>query len=483
MKYSLLLSFLFHASSYSNAQSFLRFYPGALSPVPGININSVPTCLEKTNDGGFLIGGYSAHPDTLEYEYMQLRKIDAEGNVVWEKLDRLSGVSLMRDIAVGADNSIYCAVYNNSDGTVVKRNASGDIIWATNLIPAPDSCGEIYRIIKTSDGNLAVCGVQTDCFSSSSGDGFVAKLDTSGQIIWKTIIPVPLGNDFRDVLESNDSTFLSVGTTEEIDTGAMLGLSKVLLSSINSHTGQLNWFKTYGRAHTSFSMVKVSNDSIVIGGGLYNIGSNADGFLLLADDTAEFVYEVIDTIPRGNFVRRLIFSHQSIFSLQSGSIYDTVNQWSSSILRLNKYNSTDLSLEFSKNFSGYGSHGAEDMEILDDGRVAIAFFETNATCNGCTGLLVIDSTYCVPEWCNTDIEEVYTQPTVVFPNPFIHFFTYSGIEKADVTVCDFLGRVIFSKKDVYPNQWIEVENISDGIYFLELANGNIKYQHKIIRTK
>ncbi len=262
----ILLTFVFLIGNDLFAQnSFLRIYPGQPTIDPEIYVGSIPLCLEKTNAGGFLIGGYTGNPDSLGLQLMQLRKIDSQGNEIWNQRDRITTFDQINDVVETADNFIYCAAIIGNRPAVIKRDANGAIVWWVNLTPFTDTCGGLNRIIKTSDGNLVVCGAQGPCGSSDEADILIVKLDTGGQILWKKSFPIVWNNSALDIVEANDTAYYITGYTNEIDT--VNAFTKTFLASVKSMDGQLNWLKTYGTAHIGFSLIQQTNNTFIIGGG------------------------------------------------------------------------------------------------------------------------------------------------------------------------------------------------------------------------
>ncbi len=198
---------------------------------------------------------------------------------------------------------------------------------------------------------------------------------------------------------------------------------------------------------------------------------------MLADDTGLLVNEIVDTVPRENLVKRLILHQGYLYVLQYLSSSDT-----SLGIRLQRYNATNLNLEFSESYTRYGSHQAMDMEILPDGRVAITFYETIPTCTGCTGLVVLDSAGCVPDWCVTNIKEIEAEKVTVYPNPFTTILSIANTSPVNATLLDFMGRPVLEWKNVL-NETLQITtNIAEGIYFMQLNGIESRQTIKLIHT-
>lgn len=464
---------------YTHAQpSFLQIYPGEPG-TQGFYCGSIPTCLEKTNDGGFLIGGYTCLPDTPGMQFMQLRKINATGNLIWDVKDRVTTYDEINDVVAFDDSSIFCAVRFGAQAGLVKRNATGDIVWAKNLIPFSDTCTAANALIKTTDGNLVLCGGYYAC-TETDVDIIVIKIDTIGNIIWRCIIPLPWSNSALDIIEASDSTYLITGFTEDIDTSHYY--TKTFLTNLDLD-GNVNWFKTYGTRQGGRCLTLLPNKQIAIGNGLDNSFQqwSSDGLFYITDDTGNIVYEYLDTIKRGNFYCKAKSFGNYVYLIQ------TVNEFYSSDtgtdFKLQRYSTLSGQIDFSKSYTLLGSQSYPlDMEILSNGNIAISYYAQDSLCPGCTGLVVLDSTGCVPEWCATFIREIESNPSIhIYPNPFNQFIQVSGIDYAQLRLLDYMGRELMLRTNITSNTKIDLPPLPNGIYLVELKKGEMKWTEKMVR--
>jgi len=121
----ILLSLVLCSSLIFAQNTFVRIYPGQPSNIPNQYVPSGPNCLEKTIGGGFLIGGAAGEPDTPGMAKMQLRKVDIEGNLIWEVKDRVTFNDEIIDLVEYNDSTIFCAAQIGSKAALVKRNGQG----------------------------------------------------------------------------------------------------------------------------------------------------------------------------------------------------------------------------------------------------------------------------------------------------------------------------------------------------------------------
>lgn len=456
----------------SSAQSFLKFYVNPPDSA-GVFCTNIPTSLTTTPDGGFCIGGYSCTPDSPNIGKMQIRKVDANGNLLWDKQDHVSnGYDEIDDLVYFDDTTIYCAIRLGQQAGICKRNKDGGLIWAKNLFPIPDTCTGINSLIKTSDNNLLFCGTFYPCGGSGSSI-LIAKTDTGGVFLWQRVIEIPyaFGSGAFQVIESVDSFYLIAGYTGYIDTNAHVDIPQFFLAKYNPN-GQEIFFKTYGTSQLGFqahTLAYLPDSKIAVAGSCVYPPNFNDGFLALLNDTGKLLNIFIDTIPKSNLYWKVKADHNYAYLIESTSRYypsDTAED-----IKLLRYSINTQKFDLSRSYTLLGSQeGPYDMEILADGSIAILFTESDSLHFTCAGLVLLDSTGCVPDWCATYIKE--TDPKLelsVFPNPFHSSFMIRGAHRAQITIFNLMGNVI-AKKSVTDNEpiYLSQEN-PPGIYFVQVT--------------
>ena len=482
--YLLTFSFLLFVNKNLYAQNaFLRIYPGTPG-TQGFYCGSIPTCLEKTNDSGFLIGGYTCQPDTPGFQKMQLRKIDSQGNIIWDMIDRVTTYDEIDDVVAYDDTTIFCAVrLLGSHGGIVKRNKQGKIVWAKDLFNIVDTCTGINSLIKTKDGNLVFTGAYYNC-SGADVAIIIAKIDTAGNYLWKKIVHRPYSSSGLDIVETIDSNYLVTGFTSYTDTILHLEAAQTFLAKYSADGNEI-FLKVYGNIQLGFSGRSVAvlpNTNIALAGeGIYSPWSQSDGALIITDDTGRLISYFIDTITNPNLYWRIKAKGNYAYLLESSSEFHTSD--TSADFRIQRYSSVTGSIDFSKSYTLLGSQGYPyDMEVLSNGSMAISFYEQDSVCPGCTGFVVLDSTGCVPDWCATFIKEVETGNISVFPNPFYQSFTISGFYQADVILLDFMGNIVFSRKNVNNDTFYFSNQLPSGIYFLQIKQESKLHTFKLIHV-
>ena len=157
--------------------------------------------IQETNDGGFIVAGYS-NPMFLDAKVV---KINSIGTVEWEKTYGGTNDDCAKTIKQTPDGGFIFAgytkskngdvsgnhgTYERSDFWVVKLSASGEIQWQKCLGGSEDD--EANDIALTSDGGYLVAGYayskdgdvscHTDRFEHES---WIVKLNSVGEIVWQ----------------------------------------------------------------------------------------------------------------------------------------------------------------------------------------------------------------------------------------------------------------------------------------------------------
>lgn len=191
----------------------------------------------ETADGGYFAGGYSdsdvsgdkTDPTNGQRDYWAL-KLDEKGNIVWQNsiggnlVDRPQAAFQTNDggfIMAGFSNSTISGDktennYGVTDYWIVKLDDTGTVEWE-NTIGGNDS--DVLRdVIQTSDngyllGGYSKSNISGDKTENSQGDYdfWMLKLDSSGSILWQNTIGGS-GIDYpRDVKQLMDGSYIIGG--------------------------------------------------------------------------------------------------------------------------------------------------------------------------------------------------------------------------------------------------------------------------------
>lgn len=260
----------------------------------------------QATDGGYFLGGASQSNisgDKTENglgggDYWVI-KLDAVGNILWQNTIGGSGTDEMTCLQKTWDGGCIVGGYSRSpisgdktegslnfseDYWVVKLNATGAIVWQ-NTIGGSES-DRLYAIEQTSDygyilggsSNSPASGDKTE--SSLSGDYWVVKLDVVGNILWQNTIGGSEVENFADVQQTSDGGYLVGGSSFSGISGdkteSSLGSSDYWVVKLNS-SGSIVWQNTIGGSDQEvLGAARPTSDGGYILGGYSSSNISAD---------------------------------------------------------------------------------------------------------------------------------------------------------------------------------------------------------------
>jgi len=182
-------------------------------------------CIAEMSDG-FIAGGGIFDPDSQRTQRF-LVKLDLSGNIIWEKFYGSPGVGGIRGIDITNDGNIVTTGYMNtpdidefrtfvfivddgdSDGFIMKLDADGNMLWEKE-IDAPQGTK-----VREIEGGFAVCSCVWN-WSQSAGDHqdfCLIKTDTLGNTVWRKTYGGEMGDHLYDFDMTHDGGYILAGHT------------------------------------------------------------------------------------------------------------------------------------------------------------------------------------------------------------------------------------------------------------------------------
>ncbi len=210
--------------------------------------------LIKTPDGGYVLSGWAE--DTMrkgDRKDVWVAKVNRQKELEWEHYYGGDKDDKARSIQYTADGGYILAGYTKSFGKgkkdiwVIKLNGLGEKEWAKTF--GGDGNDEARTVIQTSDGGYLVGGY-TASFPLDKKSLWVLKLDTSGNLEWKSRVGGSKPGVAFSVNETSDGGYTVGGYSDKVGKGAK-NTWVVKLST----TGAFEWrkwykIKAYGEVHT-----------------------------------------------------------------------------------------------------------------------------------------------------------------------------------------------------------------------------------------
>jgi len=246
-------------------------------------------------------------------------KLDTNGNLIWNTF--LGGppqFCVSNALTLDVLNNVYVAGYSSNswgspvnpyaggfDAFVAKLNSSGDLIWNTFAGSSDADVGE--GIAVALNGNVYVTGVSNATwgspirpFPADAQDVFAAKLDPNGNLVWNTFFP---GTESHVTVDASENVYVLGSTTTSWGSPVrpFQGSGDGYIARLDSN-GTLIWNTFVGGAGSDevhSVTVDLSGNIYVAGNSLASWGSPAPPFSGGSSGQCSFAAEVD---PNGNLV-------------------------------------------------------------------------------------------------------------------------------------------------------------------------------------
>lgn len=308
--------------------------------------------VQQTSDGGYIVGAYSTSSSSgtvsgvnhgLE-DYWVI-KLDAEGNIIWEKLLGGSGTDYLQSILQLSDGGYLVSGHSNSSSSgnvsgtnrgssdywVVRLDASGNIVW-NKLMGGAQSETE-PSIIATADGNYILAGktlssISGDVTGTNHGnyDMWLVKINDSGTILWNKLFGGSGADYHRSLKLTSDNGFIVSGYTTSSANGDVSGTNNgsndYWVIKLNA-SGNKEWDKILGGSGSDIvNSVIITNDGNYVLAG-YSNSSNSGNVSMISHGSYD--YWIIKLDSSGTLIWENLFGGNgdevpfSIFQNPDGS--------------------------------------------------------------------------------------------------------------------------------------------------------------------
>lgn len=192
--------------------------------------------IRETNDGGFILGGYSGSGisgDKTEscagvVDYWVV-KTDEFGNIMWQNTIGGNAGDYLNSIFITEDNGYLLGGYSSSvisgdktetnmggdDYWIIKLNSEGDIEWQNTI---GGGLADIINVIAADGetgyllGGTSLSGISGDKSENREGhlDYWIVRIDLSGNIVWQNTLG-GTENEYLNALERLDDNVFILG--------------------------------------------------------------------------------------------------------------------------------------------------------------------------------------------------------------------------------------------------------------------------------
>ena len=299
--------------------------------------NDQATSLSKTNDGGYIISGYTSSFDgdvteNAGFQDYWIVKVDSQGEIQWEKSFGFIGQDQAYKVIPTSDGGYFASGTlqvgeggSNGEGNDIihgdqssrnsqhslgdywgiKMDANGNKIWRRYFGGTQADLNK--DVIETDDGGFLLIGVSDspdfDISNAIGADDFwVIKVSALGEKVWEHSYGGLETDRAFSVTRADDGNFILAGESRSLgqDVSNPKGGGDIWIVKINASNGSILWEQSFGGTEfdTSRGIKKMDNGSFAIAGSSRsanmdvsnNYGAN-DAWLLIVDSDGTLEYE------------------------------------------------------------------------------------------------------------------------------------------------------------------------------------------------
>ncbi len=252
--------------------------------------------IELTPDGGYILAGESSSDisgDKTEnskgFDDYWIVKLDASGNVEWDKTIGGSDLDWFPQIRVTVDGYYICGEsFSNISGDKTENSKGENDYWllkldnSGNIIFQKTIGGSYYdtfiTMASTTDGGVILGGfsesdISGDKTENSKGeaDYWIVKLNSSGEIEWDKTLGGSESDYLLSIIQTSDNGYLLAGESHSNISGDKTensqGLGDFWVIKLDS-IGNLQWQNTIGGSNSdkAYSSYQTADGGFIIGG-------------------------------------------------------------------------------------------------------------------------------------------------------------------------------------------------------------------------
>lgn len=427
----------------------------------------------QTEDGGFIVVGRSTSNDWY-FEGMNLGgsdiiviKISETGELEWKRAiggsdsDVGNTVDLTSDghIIIGGstdsnDGDFAGQSQGNTDIAVVKLTSTGETVWVNSF--GGTSFEGCKSVVVNGDDEIFITG----SFQSDDGvfenlhlgwtDVFVMKLSSEGDIEWNSSLKGDYLDSGKDILYTTNGGCVITGYTDSED-GDFAGMSEggwtIFVAKFNE-LGENDWIKTYGGSSNDWSnsIASTSDGGFVITGHVESTDFDFEGLPASGGEATSWGGDI--------FVIKLTSDGDAEwFRKYGGSFLDQ----SRSII------TTDGGFVL----TGLVESDNGDFEELNVQSADILLLKLDGNGNLTTG-----------------VEDYRTSGINIFPNPTtdgIYVYSDDKMNGATFELLNCTGDRVKTGFFNSNNDFLLLDNVASGIYFLRISDGLFQGTYKVIK--
>ncbi len=347
---------------------------------------------------------------------------------------------------------------------ITKLNSNGSTDLSFNAGIGANS--SIFKCAVQNDGKIIIVGLFTSI--NNIPQNRIARLNSNGSLDTTFATGVGANNTIEAVIIQPDGKIVFGGNFTSFN-----GVAKSRIARLNAD-GTIDTTFTATVNNNIFSTILQNDGKILIGGQFTTVNSLASPRIarLNTDGTLDTTFNV-GTGSDNSIFNLAVTSDNKILV---GGNFQTFNQViKPSIVQLNSDGAIDAT--FLNGTSANASVTA--ISVQNDQKILIGGYFTSYNEVGRNRIARIQG------GSNLGITTNDVQKFQIYPNPSTGIFTIqteNPITSAKITVADLNGRIVHeTKSENLDNKTLDLSNLQNGIYILNVSNGATKYSQKIIK--
>ena len=245
--------------------------------------------VQQTSDGGYIVAGETSSFG-VGWDAWLLR-LDANGNIIWQKTYGGTEYDSVYSIQVTADGG-YIAVGRTLSfvhgylSWIFKLDANGDVVWQKAF--GGHGVNSAASVQQTSDGGYIMAGTTGEAGAGDT-DGWLVKLDTSGNVMWEKTYGVSVSDATNSVKPTADGGYIVAGFTNGFSLPAK---SDAWLLKLDGG-GSISWQKAYTGtgSQNAFAVEPTGDGGYVLAGTTNPTGSNIDALVVKVDASGNIIWQ------------------------------------------------------------------------------------------------------------------------------------------------------------------------------------------------
>lgn len=243
--------------------------------------------LSQTNDGNYLFAG--GNVASKVYDTIEIVKVEPTGNVLWST-SLAFGIcaNLVSDVKETANGYVLSGYFMNGgtcatpvfDGFVAKLDLQGNLVWQTPV--GGKEQDQLHNLTVLADGSIMAIGWTSSDVNNNLDDYLLVKLDANGSIIWRK----QFGNEYNN---------FGYGITTSYEGGVLVnGYSANHLMEVHNidANGNIVWRKEYAPVcgSTYFKVAQTQDGGYALLG-TEDVNNNCTSVLMKIDAEGDVIWK------------------------------------------------------------------------------------------------------------------------------------------------------------------------------------------------